>query len=484
MLFNSMSFLAFFSIVCIVYVVIPSKFREFFLLLASYFFYMNWNTKYALLLFASTILTWVCGILLSYCSSTKHKKTIVFICALLNLSILFFFKYYNFAIELINSTLHTRIHTMDILLPVGISFYIFQALGYTIDVYRGEIDAEKNIIRYALFVCFFSQLVAGPIERSKNMLGQLKKVSSLKRKDLLDFERIRDGLILMVWGFFMKLVIADRVAILVDNVFDNYADYGSIGLIIAAIGFAIQIYCDFGSYSIIAIGSAKVMGFQLMENFNTPYFSTSITDFWRRWHISLSSWFRDYLYIPLGGNRKGFIRKLLNNLITFTVSGLWHGANLTFVFWGFLHGIYLIIENCITKMRKSNKKEQMVIKVFNLILTFILVDFAWIFFRADTMNDAIGYIRCMFSNSLFLAGEDIYSFGLSAFEFNILLIALVILFLVDFIRYSKQLTIDKWLSAQNVIARIIIVTTMIVFVVVYGIYGPGFESKQFIYFQF
>lgn len=225
------------------------------------------------------------------------------------------------------------------------------------------------------------------------------------------------------------------------------------------------------------------MGFQLMENFNTPYFSTSITDFWRRWHISLSSWFRDYLYIPLGGNRKGFTRKLLNNLITFTVSGLWHGANLTFVFWGFLHGIYLIIENCITKMRKSNKKEQMVIKVFNLILTFILVDFAWIFFRADTMNDAIGYIRCMFSNSLFFAGEDIYSFGLSAFEFNILLIALVILFLVDFIRYSKQLMIDKWLSAQNVIARIIIVTTMIIIVVVYGIYGPGFESKQFIYFQ-
>ena len=263
-------------------------------------------------------------------------KWVIAICLIVNLGILAVFKYANFAISSLNDILgilnvSVVLRRIDVLLPVGISFYTFQALSYIIDVYRQDVEVETNFFRYALFVSFFPQLVAGPIERSKNLLTQMQNIEKIR---LWNAKRIASGAILMVWGFFLKMVIADRVSILVDTVFDNYHMYGSVELIIAIIGFTIQIYCDFGSYSLIAIGAAKVMGFELMENFNTPYFARSIRDFWGRWHISLSTWFRDYLYIPLGGNRRGKARRELNILIVFLVSGLWHGANWTFVIWG------------------------------------------------------------------------------------------------------------------------------------------------------
>ena len=348
MQFNSTDFMFFFPIVIAVYFVIPKKLRGWWLLVASYYFYMSWNASYALLIGASTIITYASGIIIHHFSeedvNNNHnkKRIVVIVCILINLAILAIYKYGNFVIESVNSILnllHIRViqKKFDLLLPVGISFYTFQALGYIIDVYRGDVEVETNFPRYALFVSFFPQLVAGPIERSKNLLSQMKSIEKIK---LWNARRIASGAILMVWGFFMKMVIADRVALLIDTVFDNYRMYGSTELIIAAIGFTIQIYCDFGSYSSIAIGTAKIMGFELMENFNTPYFARNIRDFWSRWHISLSSWFKDYLYIPLGGNRRGQLRKAVNIMIVFLVSGLWHGANWSFVVWGGIHGLY------------------------------------------------------------------------------------------------------------------------------------------------
>ena len=330
MLFNSTEFMIFFPITLILYWIFPKKYRYICLFIASYTFYMFWNPKYALLMGTSTVVTFLSGVLIE---KLKYKRTVVAFSFIINLAILIFFKYFDFLLQNINivlSALNIQLinKPFDVILPVGISFYTFQALSYTIDVYRGEIKSEKNIIKYALFVSFFPQLVAGPIERSNNLLIQIENLEKVKR---FDYDRITEGLTLMLFGYFQKMVIADRAAILVDTVFNGYYEYNSMALILAAIFFAIQIYCDFGSYSLIAMGTAKVMGINLMENFNTPYFARSVKEFWGRWHISLSTWFRDYLYIPLGGNRCSNIRKSFNILVTFLVSGLWHGANFTFI---------------------------------------------------------------------------------------------------------------------------------------------------------
>ncbi len=325
MQFNSVNFMIFFPLILFFYFIIPKKLRGILLLIASYFFYMSWNARYVILIASSTIVTYISGLIMSSISNSQNaggfskiqygrlhrqdnmKKIIMGICIVINLAILFIFKYSNFLVQLLNAALNMFHVTLlqrnfDFLLPVGISFYTFQALGYIIDVYRDNIKAEKNFVKYALFVSFFPQLVAGPIERSKSLLPQIDNIENIR---IWNAKRIASGAILMVWGFFMKMVIADRVSLLVDTVFNNYRMYGSTELILAVIGFTVQIYCDFGSYSVIAIGAAKIMGFELMENFNTPYFARSIKDFWNRWHISLSTWFKDYLYIPLGGNRGG-----------------------------------------------------------------------------------------------------------------------------------------------------------------------------------
>lgn len=343
MLFNSYNFLIFFPIVTLIYYLIPQKIRYIWLLIASYYFYMCWNVKYVSILLFSTIVTYISGLLISKANNIKDdkkrkrlKKVFVILSFVINLSILFLFKYFDFFVDNINRIL-SRLNievinlSFDVILPVGISFYIFQALSYTVDIYNDDVKAEKNFLKYALFVSFFPQLVAGPIERSKNLLKQINE------KHYFNGERIKDGLLLMIWGGFQKIVIADRVAIVVNTVFNNFPQYPGMYIVVACILFAFQIYCDFSGYSIIAMGAAKVMGFELMENFNAPYFSMSVAEFWRRWHISLSSWFRDYLYIPLGGNRKGKVRKYINLMIVFLVSGLWHGAQWSFVVWGMLN---------------------------------------------------------------------------------------------------------------------------------------------------
>lgn len=342
MLFNSLNFLVFFPVVVLIYFVIPSKIKYVWLLLASYYFYMSWNPKYALLILTSTLLTWITGLGVARFRKSSIKRSLFWQkvciagCFAVNLGILIFFKYFDFLLENINALIGRAGLEMvrkpfDVILPVGISFYTFQALSYIVDVYRGEVEAEKNVAKYALFVSFFPQLVAGPIERTGNLLKQINHIGN---KKILDYNRITNGLVYMLYGYFIKLVIADRIATMVDTVFDSWYLYGTVELVAGAIGFAIQIYCDFSSYSIIAIGAAEVLGFELMENFNAPYYAGSIKEFWRRWHISLSTWFRDYLYIPLGGNRCSKMRKYFNLMITFFASGLWHGANWTFFAWG------------------------------------------------------------------------------------------------------------------------------------------------------
>ena len=491
MLFNSTEFMIFFPITLIFYWIFPKKYRYICLFIASYTFYMFWNPKYALLMGTSTVVTFLIGVLIE---KLKYKRTVVAFSFIINLAILIFFKYFDFLLQNINivlSAVNIQLinKPFDIILPVGISFYTFQALSYTIDVYRGEIKPEKNIIKYALFVSFFPQLVAGPIERSKNLLIQMENLEKIKR---LDYDRITEGLTLMLFGYFQKMVIADRAAILVDTVFNGYYEYNSMALILAAVFFAIQIYCDFGSYSLIAIGTAKVMGINLMDNFNTPYFSRSIKEFWGRWHISLSTWFRDYLYIPLGGNRCSNIRKSFNILVTFLVSGLWHGANFTFIAWGAIHGIFHIIEEQLKHIKEKYlnrfkiKTNAFSFALIEIIITFIIVDLAWIFFRAETIHDAIHYIKRIFTriDLWTLFDGTLYSLGLDIFEMNILIIALFILISFDLINYIRKESIFVFLSKQNLYFRWFVMLFLIFYIIVYGKYGAGFDPKQFIYFQF
>lgn len=500
MLFNSVHFMLFFPIVLFLYFIIPRKLRSIWILAASYYFYMSWNPKYVVLIALSTIITFGSGLALEKCQASKRrkkkfwKKTVLVSCLFVNLLMLGVFKYGNFFLEECDALLRLfglepPIRQFGILLPVGISFYTFQALGYIIDVYKNDIAAEHSLLRYALFVSFFPQLVAGPIERSYNLL---KQIHGIEKIQLWNAKRVTSGAILMIWGLFLKMVIADRISILVDTVFDNYQMYGSTELCLAAVGFALQIYCDFGSYSIIAAGAAKIMGFTLMENFYAPYFAVSVKDFWRRWHISLSSWFKDYLYIPLGGSYKGKIHQAVNKMIVFSVSGLWHGADWRFVVWGGVHGFYQIFAD--TSISFQNKcldslcvkRNCFSWKLLQMTVTFILIDFAWIFFRADSVKDALYFIKRIFicPTPWTLFNGDIYTLGLDRPEMNILLFSIFLLGCVDLIRVHKQCLLDEFLFEQNLWFRWGAVAGLIVMIFVFGQYGPSFDAQQFIYFQF
>ena len=455
---------------------------------------MCWNTKYALLIGISTLITYISGLIIGKCQRGWSKKLVVALSFISNLGILVFYKYFDFILENINVVLgkcnmQLVSNPFDIILPVGISFYTFQALSYTVDVYRKEVEPEKNPLKYALFVSFFPQLVAGPIERSKNLLNQVKNIENIK---VWNYDRVANGFILMVFGMFQKMVIADRVSIFVDAVYNNLHAVGTMETVFAVVGFSIQIYCDFAAYSTIAIGAAKVMGFELMENFDTPYFAASIKEFWRRWHISLSSWFKDYLYIPLGGNRKGKIRKYFNLMVTFLVSGLWHGASWNYVVWGGLHGIYQVFGEILAPVRKKLVKVFKVndgvfsYKLGQILFTFSLTSLTWVFFRAETIREALYFFKRMFTvwNPWVFFNEGLYEYGLDRVEVNILFAALFVLLLVELLKYFKKQRISEFLMEQNLWFRWIVVIGMIVACVVYGEYGISFDSNQFIYFQF
>ncbi len=489
--FNSVDYLIFFPIVVLLYFVMPVKLRKIWLLIASYFFYMRWNAAYGLLLFSSSIVTYIAGILVEKFKEGKLSvaKAVLAVNLIFNLGLLFFFKYSNFMISNINRISGVfgggSIRSFDILLPVGISFYIFQALGYTIDVYRGETKAEKDLITYLLFVSFFPQLVAGPIERSKNLLPQLKE------KHDFDVDRVREGLFIMATGLFMKIMIADNIATYIDAVYDDYMAYTGAEIMLATILFAFQIYCDFGGYSAIAIGSAKVLGFDLMENFRSPYLATSVRDFWRRWHISLTGWFRDYLYIPLGGNRKGKTRKYINTFIVFFISGMWHGAAWNYIAWGAINGVYLILEEASEPLRKNIMekcrvdKSRLSFKIGCGLLTFILVDLSWLFFRARGIGNAFDILKQMI-----MAFQGAQLFGLTpqrtGFSIQLtiaLIIAFIILFIMDYFK-EKNINIWRKLNEQGAWFRWAVYLLILFMIMMYGAYGLEYAQTEFIYFQF
>ncbi len=437
-----------------------------FLLVASYYFYMNWEPAYALLLLTSTTVTYLAALGIGHFKE-KHKKKICLVSSLIiNLSILFLFKYFNFLASNIEAVLQASGLAMNIprfglLLPVGISFYTFQALGYSIDVYKGTVKVEKDFFTYALFVSFFPQLVAGPIERSKNLLPQFKQ------QHRFDYDAVMAGVKLMVWGFFMKLVLADRCGLYVDSIFNNVDKHNGGSYLVASLLFPFQIYGDFAGYSLIAIGVARVLGFRLMENFHRPYFASSVGEFWHRWHISLSTWFKDYVYIPLGGNRVGKLRNYFNLLVTFVVSGIWHGANWTFFLWGTLHGILLCIEKAfgISKQKYTGIK-----KFFHWACTFVLVCLAWILFRANNLSDAVTVITGIFTNP----GSPYPEYA----NFIAIGLAMTVLLTKEFadefqwkIRVAES---KSWLVSH------VYLILMIAYIILFGVLG----GDQFIYFQF
>ena len=498
MLFNSGKYLIFLPVVVLLYYLLPAKVKKYWLLAASYYFYMCWNAKYALLIFASTLITWLSGLGLERVKTgqnesagrEKHKKWIVALSFLSNLGILVWFKYFNFALGLLQ-TVFAKAHialnvpAFDILLPVGISFYTFQALSYTMDVYREQIPAERDFFTYALFVSFFPQLVAGPIERSGNLLGQLRTAHRF------EFDNLREGLLLILWGFFLKLVIADRLALYIDAVYGARYLYPGCYLALAAVLFAIQIYCDFYGYSTIAMGSAKLLGIELMENFRSPFLSTSVAEFWRNWHVSLTSWFKDYLYIPLGGSRKGKFRKQLNRMIVFLVSGLWHGADMSYVIWGGLNGVYQVIGELLMPLRLKVSKllhidrQSLGVKLVQMPVTFLLFAFSLIFFRASSVGEALAVIGSivhvrnpwiLFDGSLMLHDYD------SAMVLPMTLFLGTLLF--SDICKQRGIAVRKVILRQDVWFRCLTFAVSTAVVLLFGVWGPSFSEANFIYFQF
>ena len=466
MLFNSLNFLIFFPSVCFIYFLIPTiKGRNIFLLISSYYFYMNWEPTYAAVLFFSSLITYAIGKIISRISQnseTKKRKKLLCLGIVLNLGVLIFFKYFNFLGKIITYSLgviHIEMTMPQIpyLLPVGISFFLFQEIGYMIDVFKQKVAPVSNFFDYALFVSFFPQLVAGPIERTSNLIPQFKI------KHSIEYERMVKGIYWMLWGYFLKLVLADNCAVYVDAIFNNLDKHIGSSYFLAAFFFTFQVYGDLGGYSLIAIGAAKIMGFNLMENFRRPYFASSISEYWRRWHISLSTWLRDYIYFPLGGNRKGQKRKYLNLMTTFAISGLWHGADFTYILWGLYHGSLVVTE------AHFRKKRPLKYPLIGILITFILVVISRFIYRAESMSQ------------LLLIGQRMDTMFTVPYwfpSFTILPFIILIVMLKDYLdeRYSWSevlVTKSSWISLS-------IMTSLFFLILILG----NLSGNSFIYFQF
>lgn len=484
MLFNSIDFLIFFPVVFLFYWVFAKNLtlRNIFILVVSYIFYGWWDWRFLFLIAISSLVDYYIGKRLGKENDDKKRKLLLSLSLLVNLGFLMYFKYANFFIESFAESFtffgsNLEVSTLNIILPVGISFYTFQTLSYTIDIYRRSLKPTNDIISFFAFVAFFPQLVAGPIERASHLLPQFYVTNKF------DYKQVRSGFQLMLWGFFKKVVIADRLAILVNEVYNNPEAYSGSDFIIATLFFTFQIYCDFSGYSDIAIGLARSMGFDLMKNFDSPYFSKSITEFWRRWHISLSTWFRDYVYIPLGGSKKGKYRTYYNLFLVFVVSGLWHGAAMTFVIWGAIHGTILVLEKATQKFREKLfvmtrfKKDEVFSGLVSGLITFSIVAFAWVFFRANSFDEVQHIISSMFSSQ---KGHDLYELGLSEFNFNLSIILIVVLLVLEYI--NNYVNLKVYLNNRNVILRWGFYFILLFTIMLYGVYGG--DSPEFLYFQF
>ncbi len=466
MIFNSLIFFIFLPICFLVYALLKGNTRaqNIWLLVCSYYFYGYWDWRFLSLIAFSTVIDFIAGQKIQHSENEKVRKGFFYLSLATNLGLLGFFKYFNFFIEstetlLNNLGLEINTWTLNIILPVGISFYTFQTLSYTIDVYRKRIKSTNDFIAFAAFVSFFPQLVAGPIERASHLLPQFLKPRALS------FNQFGLGSKIFLWGLFKKVVVADNLASYVDIVFENQEIYGGLVNVIAIIFFAFQIYCDFSGYSNMAIGLAKMFGFDLMQNFNVPYFATTLKMFWQKWHISLSTWFRDYVYIPLGGNRAGNMRMYLNLVITFLVSGFWHGANWTFIIWGGIHGLFFIVEGILI----GTNRDTWIKRFLGLLTTFTVVCFAWIFFRAQDFTHAIEFIQNTFSLD--------YTHVLKPYRLVVAFIGISTLVFFDYLKKNKT---AKALYTSYMPLRYGFYYLLIFMIVLFG----NTNSQEFIYFQF
>jgi len=478
MLFNSLDFAIFLPIVFLLYWFVTNKnlkLQNFLIVVASYVFYGWWDWRFLSLIIFSTLVDYSIGVRLSTEENQLKRKILLWTSIGVNLGFLGFFKYYNFFLDNFISAfslfgLEINANSLNIILPVGISFYTFQTLSYTIDVYKRKLEPTKDIVAFSAFVSFFPQLVAGPIERATNLLPQFYKKRSFNSENAVR------GIKQIIWGLFKKIVVADSCAQYANDIFNNYQEYNSLTLILGALYFSFQIYCDFSGYSDIAIGTSRLFGFNLMKNFAFPYFSRDISEFWRRWHISLSTWFRDYLYIPLGGSRGGTSRKIRNTIIIFVVSGFWHGANWTFIVWGALNAIYFLPLLLTHKNRThtssiiaANKLFPNIKELLSVSLTFTLTLFAWIFFRANSIYQAFKFIRGIFTSDF-----EIERIKLERFSFEIIPLILILI-ITEWIFRKEDFPFDS--NKKSFLGM----TFLIILIIVFGSYS---EMQSFIYFQF
>tara|TARA_R110002096_G_scaffold94635_6_gene212907 strand:- start:4167 stop:5594 length:1428 start_codon:yes stop_codon:yes gene_type:complete len=475
MLFNSVAFLVFIVVFLPIFFNLNNSWKNKFLLLSSYFFYSFWDWRFLLLIIVSTCVDYFIGLKLE-CTENKPNRKLLLLCSVVtNLAILGFFKYCNFFIDSFSELLQIigingSWNTLNIILPVGISFYTFQSMSYTLDVYNRKCLVEKNFFLFATYIALFPQLVAGPIVRASHLLPQMKLNHSY------DYFRMVKGIEIIIWGYFLKLCVADRLDFLVTPVYSNPDAYGGAAHLIATFSFSFQIYADFFGYSLIAIGLGKIMGYDFGINFKRPYLATNFSDFWERWHISLSSWLRDYLYIPLGGNRNGTVKTLRNLLVVMFLGGLWHGAAWTYVIWGVIHGIYLVLQNLISnlnlKLTKAPIASVFYYKLFKITLVFNMISFSWIFFRAESLDSALLIISRIFEFNDYFHGA---SYDLFALVIGVCMITIVIS--VDVI---CEFTNIKKYYFNNVVARSVCSIMLLWLIVFLGV----FEGTTFIYFQF
>lgn len=485
MLFNSFEFAIFLPLTFLVYWFVVNRklsVQNLFLVAASYFFYGWWDWRFLSLMMISSTIDYILALKIYDCSNKTKRKLLLIISLAVNLGILGFFKYYNFFIANIEDFylifgLKLNLKLLKVILPLGISFYTFQELSYTIDVYKKQHEPTRDIVTFFAFVSFFPQLVAGPIGRAKPLLPQFEHVRQF------DYKKASDGLKLILWGLFKKIVIADSCAQDVDYIFSNYNSLNGNTLLLGAVYFTFQIYGDFSGYSDIARGVAKLFGFELAKNFALPYFSENFNDFWKRWHISLSTWFRDYVYIPLGGSRCGEVRKYMNIMITFLVSGFWHGANWTFVLWGALNGFYLVVTTMLTKIVKTSAPDtsksfwEYVQPVIKIGTTFFLTAIAWIFFRAENVHSALDYIQRIFTLSLFSRG--LLSYSMSLHDGQVVHYLWNILFLL-FVEWKQR----QWDHPLNFNKMPIAGRWLIYMILTFWIIDSFAQPQTFIYFQF
>jgi alginate O-acetyltransferase complex protein AlgI len=475
MLFNSFQFLFFFVVVWLLFLATRGTTRKIILLLASYYFYMCWSTRYIFVIWGITLIDYVAGLQIEKAELPARRRLYLGLSLFCNIGLLVLFKYFNFLTGSFRSASHLFGLRYDppllaIILPVGLSFHTFQAMSYTIEVYRRRVPAEKNLLEYALYVAFFPQMVAGPIERPNELLPQFH------REPRVTMEGVRAGIAQALWGLFKKMVLADNVADFVKLVYDTPRHYSGSALLLATLLFSIQIYCDFSGYTDIALGLARMMGYEFRINFMQPYFSRSVGEFWRRWHISLSTWFRDYVYIPLGGNRVKLSRHYANLMITFVISGLWHGANWTFVIWGFLHGLYLMAAQSIEPWLGSLHRAPRLTAFCKTVVTFSLVTYAWIFFRANTVGDA-----WFIATHLFPPGKLdpllLKVGGFSRATAPYLVLSIVAMFVVEWWIAHPSSTPRIW---ARPVFRALAYNACLYAIVFFGFFG----HRDFIYFQF